>query len=170
MKSTYQEQKEKGNLPIAIYIDKQKKEQWENFANMHGMNLKGLISTAVDFFIANAGKPHNTESVAISNKDKQEMQEAINILSKKIDDIPSMMAQALQHSIPTNTGIAVQAFVNAHERLEGMFNASKQRVLTADTLKSAIPDITDTELRNTLNELTKSGTIERTNLGWRRKS
>ncbi len=170
MKSTYQEQKEKGNLPISIYVDKQKKEQWENYATAHGMNIKGLISTAVDYFIANTGKVHNTESAAaISREEKQEMQEAINILSKKIDDIPSMMTQALQSAIPTNTGIAVQAFVSAHERLTNIFDASKQRVLTADTLKSAIPDISDSELRNTLNELTQNGKIERTNLGWRRK-
>ena len=174
MKSTYQEQKDKGNLPISLYVDKDKKEQWEAFAKSHGMNIKGLISNSVDYFILNSDKVHTEAPSQISNKDIEETRELVKMLSKKLDSIPSIVQMALSDALTNNKGgFTYQALVNqpdTKDRIRSILEASKQRVLMPDTLKAALPDIEDVEIYNTLNQLVKDGKAEKTNLGWRRKS
>lgn len=164
----YSEQIQKGLVPVSMYVPKETKARWKEFADEHGISLTTFLTQAADAYIQNINNPTPSARMPEATFTKLERE----TLMKAIERIPVMEAKL---SSLTQGGFTFHALANStnlKERISDILQSHRHKghsiVIKFDAIKASFPDIIDENiLYNTLSELMREGRAEKTQFGWR---
>lgn len=157
----YKEQKDKGLEYISLYVKRENKARWKQFANEHNISLTVFLTQAAEFYINNAENPPKIvkSQPSFSSEEK-------SLILKAIEKIPVLEAKL-------SSGLTFQTMMNVElkEQMLNIFqshtNQGRGTVIKMETIQNIFPSIEAEEIYNILNELVRENKLEKTSTGWR---